>query len=178
MKTLTKGRALRILRSRKDRFRALIEDGFERNSKDCGACEVQGACCTDDHFVNVHVTRLDGEAIAKAVQDLAPELRSRVLERSAEAVERYDLKPDAASFTQTYSCPLYEKEAGCLVHETAKPAACIHHACYENPADLPPQALLDEEEADIGLLNTLVYKNAWSWQPIPLWLNEIGKQDR
>ena len=39
-----------------------------------------------------------------------------------------------------------------LVHAEAKPLPCIHHACYENEKDLPPDELLAEHE---GLVNRI-----------------------
>ncbi|MCO6512654.1 MAG: hypothetical protein J5I65_17870 [Aridibacter famidurans] len=162
MKVLSLSRALLATDRIRERFRSKITKEFEVLAKDCATCEVRGSCCTDEHFVNVRVTRLEAEAINRAMEKLTPETRARVLERNYSSTQRLS---ETRGF---YSCPLYEKDSGCLVHNEAKPLPCIHHACYERREDLPPDAMLQEAEADVVRLNALVYGNAWSSEPIPI----------
>lgn len=161
MKTLPISEALRGLARIREGLRTVVSREYETNAKDCATCEVRGACCTDEHFVNVRVTRLEAEAIRRAIEELPAPVRSRVKERTAKAVER---PGEPGGF---YACPLFERESGCLVHGTAKPLPCIHHACYEREEDLPPDSHLDEAEKQVVRLNSLVYGNAWSSEPIP-----------
>ncbi|QQS39976.1 MAG: hypothetical protein IPM63_11425 [Acidobacteriota bacterium] len=162
MKTLPVSQALLRLARIRDGLRMVVTRDYEPRAKDCGTCEVRGACCTDEHFVNVRVTRLETEAIRRAIESFPAPVRSRVAKRAAKAAEK--LGNSGGSF----SCPLYEKESGCLVHKTAKPLPCIHHACYERREDLPPDSLLEEAEKQVVRLNSLVYGNAWNSDPIPI----------
>ncbi|HUF04615.1 MAG TPA: hypothetical protein VMM38_10630 [Aridibacter sp.] len=140
-------------------------------AKDCGTCEVQGICCTDEHFVNVRVTLLEAEAIGRAIGDLPREIRVRVLARTYAAAKEFD---DARG---CYSCPLFEPEAGCLVHVTTKPLPCIHHACYERPENLPPDSLLKEAEREIVRLNSRTYGNGWSSEAIPVAILRLASKN-
>jgi len=170
MKPLPEKKALEGL----DEIRKGLRDrvsAFESRAKDCGTCETKGECCTDRHFVNVHVTRLEARSIFSALDGLSSELRKAVSERNRLEVEKFKDSPEGSGFFRTYSCPLFEPSIGCLVHHTAKPLPCIHHACYENETDLPPDELLETAETDVSRLNTRTYGNAWNWQPIPLWLD-------
>jgi hypothetical protein len=99
-----------------------------------------------------------------------------VYRRAREAVERYNLSASGDTFAQTYSCPLFEPQVGCLVHRRAKPAPCIQHACYENWEDLPPASLQSRAEHRIEQLNRQVYGAAWAWLPVPLWLCLVDPQ--
>ena len=132
MKTLSEESGLRILEEFRESFRSAIEKGYEHSAKDCVTCDVQGECCTDAHFVNVRISRLDAVAIEKEIESLDKNLRARVLKR---------VSVTRIAESGTYSCPLFEKGVGCLVHENAKPLPCINHACYERPEDLPPSSL-------------------------------------
>lgn len=136
-----------------------VREGYEHQAKPCSVCETPGACCLDEHFVNVRVTRLEAKAIRDRLAALPDELRWRVLERARNAVERYGLI-DSFEELRTYACPLFEKGIGCLVHDTAKPLPCIAHACYERKEDLPPDELLAEREMRIADLNRRVYGKA------------------
>jgi hypothetical protein len=134
---------------------------------------VRGVCCTDAHFVNVHITRLEAVAIRETLERtprLTDEAKRAVYRRAREAVSHYGLRAAAETFAQTYACPLYDATVGCIVHRRAKPAPCIQHACYENWEDLPPQSLQSRTEHRIEQLNTAVYGAAWAWLPTPLWL--------
>lgn len=72
-----------------------------------------------------------------------------------------------------FACPLFERGVGCLVHEKAKPLACIAHACYEKQEDLPPESLLTEREGLIEKLNLRTYGSSKPWLPIPDALRKI-----
>ena len=168
MKTLNQNKGIQLLADVRESFRDEIESKYEPAAKNCQMCEVQGTCCTDTHFVNVHISRLEAVAIKEAINDLEPAVLDRVIARSEEAVEFL-----GSGFSDTYSCPLFEKGSGCLIHDTAKPFPCINHACYENADDLPPSVLLEISERVIGKLNDAVYRSNWNWMPIPVWLRRV-----
>lgn len=163
--------ALIELRGVKDAYRRFIVDNFEFAAKDCGACETFGACCVDAHFVNVHITRLEAAAILKTLAEkLTTGELQKINERIAQTIEKYSLTESGETFARTFACPLFEPNIGCLVHGEAKPAACISHACYERPENLPPQCLQDHVERKIEKLNREIYDEDWRWLPLPLQL--------
>lgn len=156
MKRLSESIGIERLATIRGDFRREISVRFEHRAKPCSACETPGACCLDEHFVNVRVSRIEAAAINRAVKDLSEEVRSGVFQR----LER--IKPDA----EFYACPLYQPGAGCLVHDTAKPLPCIAHACYERKEDLPPDELLSTREIEIDDLTRRVYGR--STPPMPI----------
>lgn len=167
------GEALAHLQRAKAFYQSFIKLNYEHAAEDCGTCPARGVCCTDAHFVNVHITRLEAVAIRETLAHtprLTDAERRAVYQRARDAVERYHLRATGETFPQTYSCPLYEPKVGCLVHRRAKPAPCIQHACYENWEDLPPLQLQTRVEHRIEQLNTKVYGAAWAWLQTPLWL--------
>lgn len=168
--------ALARLQRLKARYQTSIKLNYEHRAVDCGACPTAGVCCTDAHFVNVHITRLEAVAIRETLRR-TPRLdeaeRRRVYARARAAVERYSLRASGDTFAQTYACPLFEPQVGCLVHRRAKPAPCIQHACYENWEDLPPASLQTRAEHRVEQLNTEAYGAAWAWLPTPLWLTLV-----
>jgi hypothetical protein len=141
---------------------------FESRAESCQTCETPGACCIDAHFVNVHISRLEAVAIVKVLNKLPSDIQSRITHRVDETIAEYALTPEGDTFSQKFACPLFEKGVGCLVHSTAKPAACITHACYEREGDLPPDDLQTAAERQIDELNTRVYARPQQWLPIPL----------
>jgi hypothetical protein len=165
MKPLSESRALSKLDEIRSDFRKVIRRDFEHRAKSCASCEAPGACCMDEHFVNVRITRLEAAGINKTLNALPNELYSKVRTRIEHSIEKYSLNENEES--KTYSCPLFEKGIGCLVHVTAKPLPCIAHACYERKEDLPPNALLAEREIEIEKLNRRVYGST-TLLPIPL----------
>lgn len=167
MKTLSEKRATEKLRSLKDDFRAAVKSGWEHRAKDCETCETQGVCCTDAHFVNVHVTRLEAVLIGDELARLSPVKKAAVAERIADSIETYGLSDEGDTFAQTFACPLFEKGTGCLVHNV-KPLPCIAHACYERAEDLPPDEVLDVAHNDVERLDERVYKTPSRWLPLPL----------
>lgn len=160
------------LKNIKDSYRSFIGENFEFKAKDCGVCETKGDCCTDAHFVNVHITRLEAEAILGSLK--GKEKLTEVLDINSQTIQRYALTDTGDTYKQTYSCPLFEKENGCLVHDEAKPAPCIQHACYENKEDLPPQFLQDRVDQKIEALNEEAYGEKAKWLPLPLWLGKLS----
>ena len=173
MRRLSEAEALARLRQGKAAFQTHLRLNFEHRARDCRACPTPGVCCTDVHFVNVHITRLEAVAIRETIERtprLTDEERRAVYARAREAVGRYGLTPAGDTYAQTFSCPLFEKGAGCLVHRRAKPAPCVQHACYDDWADVPPLDLQWREERRVERLNTEVYGAAWAWLPVPLWL--------
>lgn len=171
----TEQHGLARLQRVKASYQTHIVLNYEHAAADCRTCPVRGTCCTDAHFVNVHITRLEAVSIRETLERtprLDAPARRDVYTRAREAVARYGLRALASgeTFAQTYACPLYEPEVGCLVHRRAKPAPCIQHACYENWEDLPPHSLQSRAEHRIEQLNTAVYGAAWAWLPTPLWL--------
>jgi hypothetical protein len=165
--------ALAQLQRVKTAYQSFIKLNYEHRAEDCATCPTRGVCCTDAHFVNVQITRLEAVAIRETLRRtprLTAHERQAVYARARETVERYDLRASGDTFAQTYACPLYEPHMGCLVHRRAKPAPCIQHACYENWEDLPPAHLESRTEHRVEQLNTEVYGAAWAWLPTPLWL--------
>lgn len=172
MKILSESRALRNLEAVKNRYRFEIQTKYEPNAKNCLTCEVQGICCVDEHFVNVHITKLEAVAMLRKIESLDERKRTRLFEKIKSAVEKYDLKETGDTFSQTYACPLFEKETGCLVHDI-KPVPCIQHACYERREDLPPDELQTETELKIERLNSQVYHQNLPQLPLPVWINKL-----
>lgn len=175
MKTLTTKKALERLKLLKQRFQLFIRQNYEQKAKNCLTCEVQGICCTDAHFVNVHITRLEAFAILETLEKLPQNKQKELYERNAETIKKYNLTAEGDTFSQKFSCPLFEKGIGCLVHKEAKPIPCITHACYENKEDLPPDELQIRQEKSVERLNSQTYGNAWNWLPLPIWIEKIKK---
>ena len=168
--------ALAQLQRVKSAYQSFIKLNYEHAARDCRTCPTRGLCCTDAHFVNVHITRLEAVAIRETIgrtPRLTDEARRAVYDRARLAVERYNLRASGDTFAQTYSCPLYDRNLGCLVHARAKPAPCVQHACYDNWEDLPPSGLQARTEHRVEQLNADVYGAAWAWLPLPLWLSLV-----
>jgi hypothetical protein len=175
MKQLTEATALARLQREKAAYRSHIKVNYEPAARSCSDCPTPGVCCTDAHFVNVHITRLEAVAIRETLKRtprLDDAARRAVYRRARLAVERYGLHASSLSdtYAQTYSCPLFAPGVGCLVHARAKPAPCIQHACYENWEEMPPVRLQWRTERRVELLNEKTYGAAWAWLPTPLWL--------
>jgi len=178
MKRLSEDEALVRLQREKAAFQSHIKLNYEPAARDCRTCPTKGVCCTDAHFVNVHITRLEALAIRRTLERtprLTEERRREVYSRAQEAVRRYHLRASGDTYRQTYSCPLFEPGTGCLVHRRAKPAPCIQHACYENWEDVPPIELQWRAERRIEQLNEQVFGAAWAWLPTPLWLTLVDR---
>lgn len=169
MKPIGQAAGLRRIRSIKSKFAEEIRTAYEPNAKSCLTCETKGACCLDAHFVNVHVTPLEAAAINEALDEHPAETRSEIERRVGETITKYKLTDTGDTLAQTYACPLFEPATGCLVHDRAKPLPCIHHACYENEYDLPPDRFLDEAATEVERLNKRVFgATAARWLPLPL----------
>lgn len=168
--------ALAQLQRIKTAYQSFIKLNYEHRAEDCATCPTRGVCCTDAHFVNVHITRLEAVAMRETLER-TPRLNDRerreVYVRARQTVERYALSATRNTFAQTYSCPLYDAQHGCLVHRRAKPTPCIQHACYEDWQDLPPAQLEARTEHRVEKLNREVYGTAWAWLPTPLWLSLV-----
>lgn len=176
MKRLTEAEALARLRREKSAFQAHIKTTYEHAARPCAACPTPGACCTDAHFVNVHITRLEAVSIRETLRRtprLEEAARRAVYARARAAVARYNLSAAGDTFAQTFACPLFEPGAGCLVHARAKPAPCVQHACYERWEDVPPAGLQWRAEARVERLNERAYGAAWAWLPLPVWLTLV-----
>ncbi|HVG38581.1 MAG TPA: hypothetical protein VM870_04800 [Pyrinomonadaceae bacterium] len=176
--TLTESEALARLQRAKANYQSHIIRGYERAARSCRACPTPGVCCTDAHFVNVHITRLEAVAVRETLRRsprLDEEAERAVYVRAREAVVRYGLRAATAgdTFRQTYSCPLFQPGVGCLVHSRAKPAPCIQHACYDDWRDVPPPDLQWRAEHRVEHLNEAAYGAAWAWLPTPLWLTLV-----
>lgn len=179
MRKLSEGEALARLRRGKASLQSHVKKNYEHAARDCRTCPTAGVCCTDAHFVNVNITRLEAVAIRETLERtprLDGERRRAVYERARAAVERYGLKTSGDTFAQTFSCPLFEQGVGCLVHQRAKPAPCIQHACYDRWEDVPPADAQWQTERRVEQLNAEVYGAAWAWLPLPLWLTLVDPQ--
>ena len=175
MKMLAETKALEKLKSLKTGYKNRISDDYEHRAKSCLTCETKGACCLDEHFVNVHITKLEAVLIGKTLQKFSAEKQSEIFERVENAIEKYDLKSVGDTFKKTFACALFEKEAGCLIH-AVKPVPCIQHACYERKEDLPPDELQTETEEKIQRLNEQTYGKSAQWLSLPVALSQTRKQ--
>jgi hypothetical protein len=176
MRKLTEAEAVARLKRGKAAFQTHVKLNYEHRALSCRACPTPGVCCTDAHFVNVHITRLEAVAIRDTLARtprLSEAERRAVYVRAQTAVGRYGLTPSGDTLAQTFSCPLFMKGVGCLVHQRAKPAPCMQHACYETWADVPPLDAQWREESRVERLNTEVYGAAWEWLPLPVWLTLV-----
>lgn len=171
MKFLSETEALQRLQKIKTDYQALIKTQYEVKAKDCLTCETKGACCLDAHFVNVHITKLEAKNISNEIAKFEEPKQVLLKKRISETIEEYNLTENGDTFSQTFACPMFEKEIGCLIH-SVKPVACIQHACYELQEDLPPDELQEETESKIARLNQQTY-NESKWLPLPLWLRKI-----
>lgn len=172
MKILSERQALERLEKIKSEYRSVVNNEYETRAKSCLMCETPGACCLDEHFVNVHITRLEAVAIKQDLQRFSKEKQTEIYNRITDTIEKYTLENSEDSFAQTFACPLYEKGAGCLVH-AVKPVPCIQHACYERREDLPPDKLQIDAEQKIEQLNEKTYRQNTKWLPLPVWLKRI-----
>ena len=173
MKRLSTSKALNKLEKLKINYRELVKKNFEHKAKNCSTCEVKGICCTDEHFVNVHITKLEAIAIVNILKKLTKQKQIEVFNRLDKTIES-NFPGEQYNFEQKFSCPLFEKETGCLVHEKGKPIPCIQHACYEKEKDLPPDKLQFQQEKAIERINTQTFGNAWNWLPLPVWIKKIN----
>lgn len=179
MRKLSEAEALARLQRSKAAFQTHVKLNFERRALDCRACPTPGVCCTDAHFVNVNITRLEAVAIRETIERtprLSADERRAVYARARGAVARYGLSASGDTFARAFSCPLFVKGVGCLVHRRAKPAPCIQHACYDEWADVPPVSLQWREERRVERLNEEVYGAAWAWLPLPVWLTLVDPE--
>jgi hypothetical protein len=167
MKLISETKGLARLRQIQKEFAEEIRAGYEHKARSCAVCTTPGACCLDEHFVNVRISRLEAVAINGVLEKLPVERQQAVEHRVRSVIERYKLD-EAIDQAATYSCPLFESGVGCLVHDKAKPLPCIAHACYENEKDLPPDELLDEREIAVEKLNKQVYGKSEPWLPLPV----------
>lgn len=156
MKPISETAGIEKLGRIREEFAREVRLGYEHKARSCSTCETPGACCLDEHFVNVRISRLEAAAIRSSIEALDRTIRAEIDSRLAAI-------PDTAEF---YACPLYQAGVGCLVHATAKPLPCIAHACYERKEDLPPAELLDEREVEIDRLNRRVYGRSEPLIPI------------
>jgi hypothetical protein len=153
------------LKNTKSSYQSLIQENFEFKAKSCMTCETQGICCTDAHFVNVHITQLEALAIIEKLKNENTKVE--------QTISRYSLSENGDTFEQKYSCPLFEKGIGCTIHGDTKPVPCVSHACYEREEDLPPQFLQDRIEAKINSLNKETFSES-KWLPLPIWLEKLS----
>lgn len=175
MKLISETAGIERLAQIRSAFSAEIRGSYEHKAKPCAACESPGICCSDAHFVNVRITRLEAAAIERRLRELGDEQKLSILRRAEESVRKYDLDEfESANTTSTYACPLFEKGVGCLVHDTAKPLPCIAHACYEDRSDLPPDELLADREVEIMKLNRRVYGRDITAMPLPIMIARRG----
>lgn len=172
MKTLSETKAIKKVKNLKTEYKKLISDKFEHRAKSCLICETQGVCCLDEHFVNVHITKLEAVLIEKNLKKFSLEKQNEIYERIENAIEKYDLNSEGDTFQKTFACPFFEKNTGCLIHEV-KPIPCVQHACYERREDLPPDELQTETEKKIERLNEQTYKTFAAWLPLPVWISKL-----
>src|SRR2546423_15332138 len=99
--------ALAQLQRVKTAYQSFIKLNYEQAAEDLRTCPTRGVCCTDAHFVNVNITRLEAVAIRETIARtprLNEQKRQAIYERARRAVERYGLSAGGDTFAQTYSC--------------------------------------------------------------------------
>lgn len=170
MRIRSQTKALEQLQAVTDDLRAKVAD-YERRANSCATCDTPGACCLDEHFVNVRISRLEAVAITNVIDQLPPIRRAAVEERIFNTASKLNKHNDA--HMPTFACPLYEKATGCLVHHEAKPVPCIIHACYDSQEDYPPDSLQDAAELAIDRLNHRTYSKAAPLAPLPIALSKL-----
>lgn len=168
MKLISETAGIQRLAKIRSDFADEIRNSYEHRAMPCAKCPTPGICCQDAHFVNVRITRLEAAAITRSISELGSEIAASVRDRALAAVKTYSLDRPESNMSGTYACPLFEKGTGCLVHSTAKPLPCISHACYDDPADLPPDELLADREEQIIRLDRQVYGRSDAALPLPL----------
>jgi hypothetical protein len=176
MKFLSKKKALQKLADVRDDLRHRTAQ-YEQRAKNCLTCQTPGACCLDEHFVNVHISRLETIAISNSLSQLPNAISSKVHKRIHAAVDKYGLTSDGDTYARTYACPLFEKGVGCLVHNGGKPVPCILHACYERKEDLPPEQIQVEAEEKIAGINRRTFGRELPLLPLPVALSQIKPFD-
>ena len=169
MKMLSETKGLTRLKGIRDEFRSAV-GVYEQNAAACATCLTPGACCLDEHFVNVRISRLEAVAVRNVLADLPIDQREEVLLKIAATIQSYGLDTET---DRTFACPLYDREVGCLVHQTAKPFPCMHHACYERKVELPPDELLDDAELCVERLNLHVYGRSLPLMPLPVAIQKV-----
>jgi hypothetical protein len=168
-KVLGQTRGLETLDRVRNEFRSAI-GVYEQRAKSCASCTTPGACCLDEHFVNVRVSRLEAVAIRNALDELPDAKRYEIYRKVGAAIDKYELTADS---DRAYACPLSDRSAGCLVHGNAKPLPCIQHACYERKEDLPPDGLLDDAELAVERLNRKVFGKSTALLPLPIAIQKV-----
>ena len=171
MKLISEKKAMERLARIKDDLTSEIR-GYERRAKSCATCETAGICCVDEHFVNVHISRLEAAAITKTLDRLPHHERAEISRRIKTAIDKYELTTAGDTFARTFACPLFERGTGCLVHNDGKPVPCIVHACYEREENLPPEELQTIAEQRIDDLHKRTYGLHLPLLPLPLALQE------
>ncbi len=174
MKLLSEKKAIARLCSLREDLVAAVDE-YQVKAASCLTCQTPGACCLDAHFVNVHISKLEAVAISNALDEMPPSLQQEVNERIGRTIDEYHLTDSANTHSQKFACPLFQKGVGCLVHTTAKPVACTVHACYEDPADMPPDEIQFEQERRIDRLNELTYGRSEPWLPLPLAIRKLAR---
>lgn len=174
MKFISEKTALEKLEKLSADFRRHIKNEFEYKAKDCSVCQTPGSCCKDEHFVNVQISKLEAVHIFNEIEKLPIVTRTAINERIRNTAD--DLKKNPEN--ETFACPLYENNIGCIIHDAVKPVPCVQHACYENREDLPPDEIQFEQERAIARLNRSVYGKDLATLPLPLALaNKISIAD-
>lgn len=176
---MPEAKALVQLRRAKQGFSDYIAKNYAAKAKDCRTCST--ICCQDSDFVNINITRLEALAIWQTLKNssrVSKEKFIEILERTRQTVHKYKLSAIGDTFSQTYSCPLFEPNIGCLVHWKAKPAPCIQHGCYDDWRDLPDTKEFARVEKRVEQLTDRVYgdQEQLSYATIPVWLIKIAEE--
>ncbi len=170
MKRIPETEAIRRLNLRKKALADTVRLDYEHRAKSCLTCETQGECCTDVHFVNVHITRLEAASINRTLAAMPADKQFAIRERIDNTIHAYGLSESGNTFEQKFACPLFENGTGCLIHHEGKPVPCIMHACYERGEDLPPDTLETDATEYVEAINRQTYGIFARWLPLPVWL--------
>ncbi|HZS47555.1 MAG TPA: hypothetical protein VFC63_20960 [Blastocatellia bacterium] len=173
MRKINESEALARLKRIKDNFRAYI-GRHSQNAIDCSTCSMP--CCQDSKFVNVNITRLEATAILRTLQQsprISKQKFYQIITKAEQTVVRHRLDAVGDTFKQTYSCPLFEKGVGCLVHYKAKPAPCIQFGCYEDWQDIPDMTEFHRVQRRVERLHEAIGEEP-IYQTIPVWLKKLA----
>src|SRR5689334_7079057 len=107
MRFLSKQKAIERLKRIKTDFIGHIARRYEHRAKSCATCQTPGACCLDEHFVNVHISRLEALAIIEKIELFSKERQNEITGRIERSITKYSLTPDGDTFAQTFACPLF-----------------------------------------------------------------------
>jgi hypothetical protein len=109
------------------------------------------------------------------LQKLPIEKQKEIYCRIEQTIENYDLKSSGDTFAQTFACPLFEKEIGCLVHASGKTRR-VHSACVlRKQTGFAARRVTVGSRNEIERLNEQTYKTSARWLSLPVFLHLVKR---